>query len=93
MIIYSKSSGLTSSAIGRLETPIKMIIEHESDMLTKKGGIANELFNIEKSNRFGETIIGGNEFDVFRAAEEGAGAENDTIVDTYSKFIEHIQKN
>ena len=91
MIIYSKSSGLTSSAIGRLETPIKMIIEHESDMLTKKGGIANELFNIEKSNRFGETIIGGNEFDVFRAAEEGAGAENDTIVDTYSKFIEHIQ--
>ena len=91
MIIYSKSSGLTPNAIGKLETPIKMIIEHESDKLTKAGGIYNTLFNVEKSTRFGETIIGGNEFDVFRAAVEGAGAENDVLVETYSKFIEHIQ--
>ena len=91
MIIYSKSSGLADSAIGKLETPIKMVIEHESDMQTKKGGICDWLFNIEKSGKFGETIIGQNEFDVFRAASEGAGAENDTISETYRKFIEHIQ--
>ena len=91
MIIYSKSSGLIPAAVGRLETPIKMIIEHESDLITKQGGIASALFNIEKSNRFGETIVGGNEFSVFHAAEEGAGAENDTITETYNKFIEHIQ--
>ena len=59
MIIYSKSSGLTPAAIGKLETPVKMIIEHESDRLTKEGGIASWLFNIEKSERFGETIVGG----------------------------------
>ena len=58
MIIYSKNSGLNNSAIGKLETPIKMIIEHESDLLTKKGGICSWLFNIEKSHRFGETVIG-----------------------------------
>ena len=91
MIIYSKSSSLVNSAIGKLETPIKMIIEHESDLLTKKGGICDALFNVEKSNRFGETLIGTNEFDVFRAAEEGAGAESDTIQETWRKFIEHIQ--
>ena len=91
MIIYSKSTGLNPAAIGKLETPIKMIIEHESDLLTKKGGICDLLFNVEKSSRFGETIVGGNEFDVFRAAEEGAGAESDTVSETYSKFIEHIQ--
>lgn len=91
MIIYSKSSGLADGAIGKLETPIKMVIEHESDMQTKKGGICDWLFNIERSNKFGETIIGQNEFDVFRAAEEGAGAENDGIAETYRKFIEHIQ--
>ncbi len=91
MIIYSKNSGLANAAIGRLETPIKMVIEHESDLLTKRGGICDWLFNIEKSGKFGETIIGQNEFDVFRAAEEGAGAENDTISETYRKFIEHIQ--
>ena len=68
MIIYSKSSGVNNAAIGKLETPIKMIIEHESDILTKKGGICDWLFNVERSNKFGETIIGQNEFDVFQAA-------------------------
>jgi len=91
MIIYSKSAGHNSAAIGNLETPVKMIIEHESDLLKKQGGSCQSLFNIEKSNRFGETIIGGNEFDVFRATIEGAGAENDTVSETYKKFIEHIQ--
>ena len=91
MIIYSKSSGLADSAIGKLETPIKMVIEHESDMQTKKGGICDWLFNVERSAKFGETIVGQNEFDVFRATPEGSGAENDTVVETYRKFIEHIQ--
>ena len=91
MLIYSKSSGFNDANIGKLETPLKMIIEHESDILTKNGGIASKLFNIEKSNRFGETIIGGNEFDVFYATAEGAAAEPDTVAETYRKFIEHIQ--
>lgn len=91
MIIYSKSSGLADSAVGKLETPIKMVIEHESDMQTKKGGICDWLFNVERSSKFGETIVGQNEFDVFRATPEGSGAENDTISETYRKFIEHIQ--
>ena len=91
MIIYSKSTGLAPAAISKIETPIKMIIEHESDIITKKKGICDLLFNVEKSNRFGETIIGGNEFDLFSAAAEGASAEQDNIVESYEKFIEHIQ--
>ena len=91
MIIYSKSSGVTDAAIGRLETSIKMVIEHESDLQCKKGGICDWLFNVEKSNKFGETIVGQNEFDIFQATIEGAGAENDGISETYRKFIEHIQ--
>ena len=91
MIIYSKNSSLAPAAVGKLITPIKMIIEHESDLLTKKGGVCDWLFNVEKSNKFGETIIGQNDFDVFAAAEEGAAAEQDTVADTYKKFIEHIQ--
>ena len=91
MIIYSKSSGTHNAAIGKLETPIKMIIEHESDLLTKKGGICDALFNVEKSTRFGETIVGGNEFGAFKAVSEGEAAEQDNVVETYQKFIEHIQ--
>lgn len=91
MIVYSKSTGINNAAIGRLETPIKMIIEHESDLLTRQGGACQTLFNVEKSNRFGETIVGGNEFDIFKATEEGGAAENDIVSETYKKFIEHIQ--
>ena len=91
MIIYSKSSGLSNSAIGKFENPIKMIIEHESDLITKKGNIYEALFNVEKSYRYGETIVAQSDFDTFQAAAEGAGAELDSIQDTYSKFIEHIQ--
>ena len=90
-ILFSKSSGLNNSQVGRLETPIKMVIEHESDLLTKQGGVRDWLFNVERSNKFGETLVGQNEFDVFQAAAEGAGAENDDLQETYRKFIEHIQ--
>ena len=90
-ILYSVTGELHNAAIGKLETPIKMVIEHESDLQTKKGGIADWLFNIERSNRFGETIVGQNEFGVFEAAAEGAGAASDSLEETYKKFIEHIQ--
>lgn len=90
-IMYAKSSGLNNAQYGKLETPIKMVIEHESDLQTKKGGICDWLFNVEKSNKFGETIISQNEFNVFSATEEGAGAENDNMQETGKKFIEHIQ--
>jgi hypothetical protein len=91
MIIYSKNSGVTNAAFGKIELPIKMVIENESDILSKKGGIRDWLFNVEKSNKFGESIVIQNEFDVFRSVVEGSGAESDSVSEIYSKFIEHIQ--
>ncbi len=91
MIIYSKSSGLNSAVFGRFELPIKMVIENESDILSKKGGIRDWLFNVEKSNKFGESIVLQNEFDVFRSVSEGNGAESDAPAEIFTKFIEHIQ--
>jgi len=91
MIIYSKSSGVNDAAIGKLETPIKMIIEHESDIQSKKGGACDWLFNVERSHRFGETIIGQKEFGVFQATPEGSAYAADTVAETYRKFIEHVQ--
>ena len=90
MIIYSKSPE-TLGAYGKIDTPVKMVIEHESDLLKKKGGICDWLFNVEKSSRFGETIIAENEFDVFQYAVEGAGAMSDELREASKKFIEHVQ--
>ena len=91
MIVYSKNTGMLPATIGATEIPIKMIIEHQSDLLAKKGGICDWLFNIEKSNKFAETIVNMSDFDVFRATTEGSGAELDTVYETSYKFIEHIQ--
>lgn len=90
-VIYSKLGGQNDAMYGKLDTPIKMLIENESNQCEKERTVTKVLFNIEKSNRFGETIIGQSDFDTFQAAVEGAGAENDSIQTTYKKFIEHIQ--
>lgn len=90
-IIYGKLGGANNAAIGKIDTPIKMVIEHESDLCKKKEYIVKDLFNEEKSKKFGETILGQSDFDSFMAVEEGQGAENDNIQETYKKFIEHIQ--
>jgi hypothetical protein len=91
MIIYSKNSNVTNAAFGRIEFPIKMVIENESDILSKKGGIRDWLFNVEKSNKFGEAIVLQNDFDIFKSVTEGSGAESDFISENTIKFIEHIQ--
>ena len=91
MIIYSKSNESNHAAIGKIETPLKMIIQHESDLFSKKPNLCNQLFNVEKSYRYGETIIGEKEFEAFYAVGEGNIAERDAVVETYRKFIEHVQ--
>lgn len=90
-IIYGKLGGANDAAIGKIDTPVRMLIEHESNACEKERSILKSLFNVERSRRFGETIIGQSDFDTFMAVEEGAGAENDSIETTYRKFIEHIQ--
>lgn len=94
-IIYkSSTAGLSENeiaSIGKLQTPLRLVIEHESDALSKKGGARDWLFNVEKSRGFGDTIVGQNEFPEFKATEEGAAAPEVTMQETYKKFIENIQ--
>ena len=91
MIIYSKSSGLNPASVGKLETPIKMIIEHENELQKNIPSIYNTLFNLESSNRFGETVVSESEFNYFRKVAEGEAALLDTVEEVGAKFIEHVQ--
>ncbi len=90
MIVYTKATGLIPQAAS-LEAPIKMIIENESNIQARKNYVLDRLFNVEKSNRFGETLVTETEFNLFKPAEEGAAAEQDNIRKLTSKFVEHIQ--
>ncbi|MBR2465684.1 MAG: hypothetical protein IKB38_01975 [Clostridia bacterium] len=88
---YSASSGKNDPMFGKFEHPIKMLIENESNQCEKNKTILDLLFNVEKSNRYAETIMGESDFDTFQSKGEGQGAENDSVEKTYDKTIEHIE--
>ena len=89
-IVYSKLSGKNDAMYGKFEHPIKALIQNESNALEKKESILDVLYNVEKSNRYAETVMGQSDFDVFQSVKEGQGAENDSVESTFKKTIEHI---
>ena len=88
-VIYSKMVGTNDAMYGKFIHPIKMLIESESNACEKNEPILKALFNVEKSNRYSETVIGESDFDVFQSVVEGAGAENDSVGQTFAKTISH----
>ncbi len=88
---YSVMSGKNDPMFGKFEHPIKALIENESNLCEKNKSVLDVLFNVEKSNRYAETIMGESDFDTFMAKEEGQGAENDSVEKTYEKTISHIE--
>lgn len=89
-IIYSKMVGKNDPVYGKIETPVKMLIENESNACEKRKSITKALYNVEKSHRFAETFLGQSDFDIFQTVKEGQGGENDNIETTYKKVIEHV---
>lgn len=89
-IIFSKLSGKNDPLYGKFEHPIKALIQNESNALEKKKTLLDVLYNVEKSNRYAETVMGQTDFDTFQSVKEGEGAENDNIELAFKKTIEHI---
>lgn len=89
--IYSAMSGKNDPMFGKFEHPIKALIENESNQCEKNKTILDFLFNVEKSNRYAETVMGESDFDTFQSKGEGQGAENDSVEKTFDKTIEHIE--
>ena len=88
-IIYGKMVGKNDPMYGKIETPVKMIIERESDLCDKRKSVTKALYNIDTSRRFAETFIGQSDFDIFTETGEGMAGELDSIETTFRKVIEH----
>lgn len=91
MVIYKKSSGAIDAAYGRYDTPIRMYIESESDLMKKKGGVRDWLFNVEKSNHFAESVVFQSGFNIFEYVNEGEGAPSDNLREIAVGIVEHMQ--
>lgn len=94
IIFSTTNSGLSATEnaeLGRIATPLKMIIEDESDAMENEKGACDLLFNVETSDNFAETVVGMDTFDTFDAVKEGEAAPADTVSERFKKYIEHIQ--
>lgn len=90
-IIYSSMVEKNAPLYGKFIHPIKGFIDAESNICEKSKSILDLLFNVEKSNRYAETVMGESDFDTFMAKTEGAEADQDTVEKTYDKTIEHVE--
>lgn len=88
-IVYSKMVGTNDPVYGKIDTPVRMLLEHESNLWEKRKTITKSLFNIENSKRFAETYLGQSDFNVFEEVSEGQGAPNDNVSLTFRKTIMH----
>lgn len=90
-VIYSAMVDKNEPMFGKFVHPIKALITSESDQWEKNKNLLKALFNVQKSNRYAETIMGQSDFDTFMSKGEGQGAENDSVETTFDKTIEHIE--
>lgn len=90
-VVFSELSGTNDIYFGRFEAPIKAIIESEIIRGENEKNILTKVFNIDKSNRYAETIMAQSGFSSFSPKHEGGIAENDDFVTGYPKIIEHIE--
>ena len=90
-VTFSQLSGKNDILYGKFIAPIKAIITNEVERGETESNLLNDIFNIEKSSRYAETIGGETGFGSFRPKLEGAVAENDEIQASWYKTIEHIE--
>ncbi len=90
-VVFSQMSGKNDIYYGKYEAPIRAIIESEIKRGEEEQTLLTTLFNVEKSDRFAETIMAQSGFSTFSPKREGEIAKNDQFVAGYPKIIEHIE--
>ena len=89
--IYSSMLEKNAPFYGKFVAPIRALIEDEADTLEKRKNVLNTLYNVERSNRYAETVMGESDFGIFGVKGEGENAPADTVEATFAKTIEHIE--
>jgi len=94
MAVYSTIlSGLSkteNAQIGLIAQDVIMVMEHESDLLAKKSGPRDWLFNTVKSKTKYQAIVEQYGFDSMTPVEEGGRAENFSAGELRKKVLENI---
>lgn len=88
-IVFSEGSGLQDSIYGKVQAPVKMFIEKRGEAFEAKS-ILPEVFSMQKSTHFGETLTSMTAMDGFQPVGEGGNYPVDGMQEGYKKFLEHM---
>lgn len=89
-VIFSKLSGRNDSTFKAVEGLLTEIIKDVDTGKTRDDEVLEAIFNVKKSNRFGERAGGLTEFGNAPVVPEGAAAPMDEIQEDFGKLIEHV---
>lgn len=88
-ITFSEGSGLQDSIFGKCQAPIRMFIEKKGEAYEQQSMI-KELFNVGKSQHFGEKFTTMTAMEGFQPVGENGAYPVDGMQEGYDKFLEHM---
>ena len=89
-IIFSESSGVNDSIFGKSQAPIKFAIEKKAEAFEQES-IVKHIFNLEKSEHYGEKITSLTAMSGFKPTPENGNYPKDGMQEGFSKFLEHVE--
>lgn len=88
-VLISKKEGLNNSLWDEWAPLIRSFISDADKDKNKYDELLGKMFNVQKSDKFGETNTGLTEFGDFQITGEGGNAVLDDMQETFKKLIEH----
>ena len=89
-ILFSKSSGVNDDLWNEWSKQLVAVMQDTDSEKNNYEEVLKSIFNIKKSNKFGEKTAGLTEFSDFEVVGEGADGVADEISEGYAKLITHL---
>lgn len=90
-VIFSKNSGLNDDLWNDWSTLLIAQMKDADNEKNNDDELVKALFNVKKSDKFGEKAAGMTSFGDFEIVAEGADAVQDELQEGFAKLIEHKQ--
>lgn len=90
-IIFAKNSGEINNTWKDTDLAIRSFMMDADNEKNNDDELVSALYNVKKSNSFGEKLGGMTEFGNFEAVPEGGKAVQDEIQQGFDKLIQHTQ--
>ena len=90
-LIFAKNSGLNDDLWKVNDQIVRAVLQDTENEKNNDDELVNSIYNVEKSDKFGEKISSLTEMANFSIVDEGDAGIQDEIQQGFSKLIEHYQ--